>query len=79
MDKISHKLCLVRLTDKEDVAFGYFVKPATDYIQSKHAISLRSQDVRELIKLYRSCVAVPSARVMADSILEAIWHWPHRF
>lgn len=63
MNKFSHKLCLVRRTDKEDVASDYFV---TDYIQSKLAIARRA-------KTSVNCIVV-----VLPSLLPAAFPGPQR-
>jgi hypothetical protein len=72
MVDLSQKLCLVRRTHKEDLDSDYDVTPITDYMQTKLAITLRNQDARQQIELYRTCATIPSARGMAGSIFEAI-------
>jgi hypothetical protein len=61
MVDLSQKLCLLRRTHKEDLDSDYDVTPITDYIQTSLAITLRNQDARQQIELYRTCTAIPSA------------------
>lgn len=72
MDAISHKLCLLRRLDKNDVHSKSDVTPMTHSIQSRLANQYRNLERAERVHLYKMFGKVRDSRLLAGVFFEAI-------
>jgi len=71
MDAVSHKLCLIKRADLNDLISEVHVAPITDYIESKLALYMRNLEREDQVRLYKTLAATPSGRGMSGHIFEA--------
>lgn len=70
MDDLSHKLCLVKRQNIDDVRSMPYVTHITDHIRSRIAIRMRDLDSLQQVDLYRDLACTPS-RGAAGHIFES--------
>jgi len=71
MDAISHKICLISRTDREDMFSLQAVSSITSSIKSRLANHFRTLERQEQIRLYQQFSKVPDSRATAGIFFEA--------
>jgi hypothetical protein len=71
-DSLSHKLCIIRRADKQNVASGTLISPITPYIQARVVLALRGHDISQQMDWFKMYATVPSCRAMGGVLFEAI-------
>ena len=71
MDKLSHKICIIRRESLENVAGLAIVEPITPYIRSKLVYQLRILERRDQVRLYKRFAKTPDSRALACVAFEA--------
>jgi hypothetical protein len=69
--QVSHKLCLIRCHDRNDVLSEPIVSPITDSIKSRLSNQLRNLQQAERIRLFQQLDRVPGASATAGIVYEA--------
>ena len=71
MDKLSHKICMIRRKSLENVAGRVIVEPITPYIRSKLVYQFRILERRDQVRLYKRFAKTPDSRALAGIAFEA--------
>ena len=71
MDTVSHKICLIRRRDRNNVRSSPVVSPITDSIKSRLSNQLRNLQQAERIRLFQLLDRVPGASATAGIVYEA--------
>ncbi len=71
MDKLSHKICMIRRNSRENVASLPIVEPITPYVRSKLVCQLRILERHEQVRLYKRFAKTSDSRALAGVAFEA--------
>ena len=71
MDKLSHKICIIRRENLENVASLQIVEATTPYIRSKLVYQLRILERRDQVRLYKRFSKTRDCRALAGVAFEA--------
>jgi hypothetical protein len=74
MDRMSHKLCLVRRKDIDDVRSDRLVSPITEYIQSEIANRLQFCTMEQQVNAFLLFNFNDTSRAMSGTVFENIFH-----
>ena len=74
MDKMSHKLCLLRREDINDVESDFLISPITEHIQYEIANRILFCSLQRQIETFQSLYSNPSSKAMAGTVFENIFH-----
>ena len=74
MDAVSHKLCLVKREEINNIASKFLISPITKYIQSRLANCIRIYNIHQQVELFRLFFSYPSSRALAGTMFENICH-----